>query len=166
MRSPRRPRGMDRVSGCGDGRAGFTLIEVMVALLIFTLAAVVLGGSYVNVLNSYFIMGASVRAADDVMFARAALLSEPDRDKAEEGGEFTRSDRRRVRWKATIEPTNVADLFTVAFHCEVDDPERPKPTTTEQTFRLLRPTWSKSDERAKLREEAKQRIIEAQEVRR
>ena len=33
--------------------AGFSLLEVLVALMIFALSAIVLGSTYVNILNSY-----------------------------------------------------------------------------------------------------------------
>ena len=58
-------------------RQAFTIIEVLVALAILALAAIVLGSSYANVINSYFVMKKSVRAEDDFRFARAALLAEP-----------------------------------------------------------------------------------------
>lgn len=143
-------------------RRAFTLLEVLIALSVFALAAVGLGAAYLNVLNTYAIIEQSARQDDEVAFARAALHAEPDREKAEEGGEFTSTDNRRVRWSATIEPTNVADLFSVTFTCEVDDPERPEPQVTKETYRLLRPTWSEGDEREKLRTEARDRILEFQ----
>lgn len=148
------------------GRSGFTLLEVLCALVIFTLAAAVLGAAYVNVLNSYFAMGKRVRADDDVRFARAALLAEPDRRKAEEGGAYATADGRQVRWRAVIEPTTVADLHRVLFECEVDDRESGEPRRLSEEFRVLRPTWSEAAERDKLRAESRERILELQEARR
>lgn len=144
-------------------RHGFTIVEVLCALAIFTLAAVVLGGAYVNVLNSYFVMSRTVRSEDDLKFARSALLAESDLKKAEEGADFTTTEGRRVRWSATIEPTSVADLFTVIFRCEIGGLGVEAATTVEQSFRVLRPTWSEAGEHDKLRAEAQKRILELQE---
>lgn len=143
---------------------GFTLVEVLVALSIFALAAVVLGSSYLNVLNSYEAVSRGVQTGEDFVFARQLVLNEPDREKVERGGEFDTASGQRARWTAAIESTNVADLFAVTFTCEIADPNRPEPDRVTQTFRLLRPTWSIKDpaERSKLREEAKSRILEMQ----
>ncbi len=142
---------------------GFTLVEVLVALSIFALAVVVLGSSYLNVLNSYEAISRGVQTGEDFVFARQLILNEPDRDKIEEGGEFDTAAGHRARWSALIESTNVADLFAVTFTCEISDPTRPDPDRMVQKFRLLRPTWSKDPaERSKLREEAKSRILELQ----
>ncbi len=141
----------------------FTLIEVLVALSIFALAVVVLGSSYLNVLNSYEAVSRGVQTGEDFVFARQLVLNQPDRDKVEEGGEFDTASGHRARWTAIIESTNVADLFAVTFTCEISDPVRPEPDRVVQKFRVLRPTWSKDlAERSKLREEAKTRILEMQ----
>lgn len=143
-------------------RHAFTIIEVLVALAILALAAIVLGSSYANVINSYFVMKKSVRAEDDFRFARAALLAEADLKKVEEGADFTTADGRRVRWSATVEPTTIADLFDVTFRCEVGGNSGEEANSTEQVFRLLRPTWSDAAERDKLRAESQKRILEMQ----
>ena len=147
-------------------RSGFTIIEVLVALAIFTLAAVVLGGAYANVINSYFVMGKVVRADDDLKFARSELLAETDLKKAEEGNNFTTADGRRVTWSAKIEPTDLPDLFTVHFKCEITGKPGEEAFELEQEFRLLRPTWSEPGERDPRREEVQKRIREAQEKKR
>jgi general secretion pathway protein I len=141
-------------------RRGFTLIEVLIALGIFMMMAVVLGMSYVNILNAYEIASQSVMRDDDVRFARAALLAEADRELVERGAEFDSGGGRKVKWRATIEPTGTADLFAVLFTCEISSPELSKPLITEEYFRVLRPTWSEPAERDKLRAETKTRIAE------
>lgn len=145
-----------------SSRHAFTIIEVLCALAILALAAIVLGSSYANVINGYFVMKKSVRAEDDFMFARMALLTEPDLKKVEEGADFTTAEGRRVRWSATVEPTNIADLFTVMFRCEISGNAAEQSISTEQVFRLLRPTWSEPGERDKLRAESQQRILDMQ----
>ncbi len=142
--------------------AAFTVIEVLVALMIFTLAAVVLGNTYVNVMNAYQVAARGVDRNRDVRFARAAMLAEPDREIVEKGGDFDAGNNRRLTWKASIEPTETADLFTVTFECEISAPDMKQPERTKEVFRVLRPTWSKDDERGKLRAAAKDRITQMQ----
>jgi prepilin-type N-terminal cleavage/methylation domain-containing protein len=57
-------------------RRGFTLIEVLVALMIFGLTAVVMGGAYLNVLNSYEAAQRSNKNDGEVSFARSQLLGD------------------------------------------------------------------------------------------
>lgn len=143
-------------------RRGFTVLEVLIALMIFIGAAVVLGATYLGIMNSYAQLEVDGDYKNDVKFARAALLAEPDFDTAEKGGDFDATDGRHVSWKATIEPTNTADLFSVTFECEVNAAELKEPIHITEAFRLLRPTWSKPEDRDKLRSDARTRIQQLQ----
>ncbi|HOG94310.1 MAG TPA: type II secretion system protein, partial [Opitutaceae bacterium] len=105
-----------------SAQRGFTLLEVLVALSIFALAAVVLGTAYVNVLNSYAVASRLNEGREEVSFARSLLLAEAELKKVEEGGEFDSVEQRRVRWTAKVEPTSTADLFQVSFVCDVTLP--------------------------------------------
>jgi general secretion pathway protein I len=142
---------------------GFTLLEVLVAMTIFAMAAVMLGAAYLNVLNSYEAVSRGVQINEDFAFARQQVLSEPDRKKVEEGGEFETAGGRRAKWQAEIESTGVADVFRVTFSCELADPTRTEPERQTHNFLLLRPTWvTDPAERSKLKEDAKTRILELQ----
>ncbi len=143
--------------------AAFTLVEVLVALAIFALTAVVLGSAYLNVLNSYEVVNRQAQTSEDIAFARQIVLNEPDRAKLELGGEFEATGGRHARWSVQIESTTMADLFRVNFTCEIADPSRPDPEKVVQQFVLLRPTWSIDPaERSKLKEETRTRIFELQ----
>lgn len=149
---------MSRIS-----RAGFSLLEVLVALTIFALSAIVLGSAYVNVLNSYAVAGRVAQTHEDLEFARSLVITQPDITKLEDGGEFDGANGRRVKWSAEITPTTTTDVFTVVFTCEIADPAQPQPEKTVQTFSLLRPTWSIDPAaRSLLRQDAKNRIYELQ----
>jgi len=139
---------------------GFTLLEVLIALAIFVMAAIMLAASYLNVLAGYEAANRAVERHEDVDFARAALMAETDRDAVEKGGEFEAANARRVRWKATIEETEMPDLYLVIFDCELSGGTLKQPEKVQQRFRLLRPTWSKGDERDKLRAKVRDRISE------
>ncbi len=141
-------------------RRGFTLIEVMMALVIFTLTAVVLGSTYVNVLNAYSAVEHNGERDQDVRFARSQLLIEPDRKKAEEGATFDLPGGRQARWHAEIQTSNTADLFQVTFTCELGASGNQQAETVTEIFMLLRPTWSDPVENTKLRQDAKDRITE------
>jgi general secretion pathway protein I len=143
-------------------RFGFTLLEVLVALAIFALAAVVLGATYVNALNAYEAAGRRNEYSEDLRFVRAALLTESDREAAVEGAELGLGGNKRARWHADIAPTDTVDLFAVTWTCEITDPARREPYRVTQTFLLLRPTWSDPVERSKLLDQVRQRIVELQ----
>jgi len=141
---------------------GFTLLEVLVALLIFLMGAVVLGSSYVNVLNGYDLAQRANANTEDIGFARALLLAEPDHDKAEQGGDFDSANHRKVTYHAQIDPTQTADLFAVAFTCEIDDPTATKPEKVTENFMVLRPTWADPTTNTALLAAAKAKIAKLQ----
>lgn len=143
--------------------SAFTLLEVLVALALFAMAAVVLGTGYVNVLNGYQVARRATVSDPEVQFARAQLLTQADVELARRGGDFTAGDGRAVRWTATVEPTTQADLFAVAFECEIAGHETTSIQKVREVFRLLRPTWSVATDRATLRAASRDRILKLQE---
>ena len=140
-------------------RSAFTLLEVMISLAIFILAAVLLGGSYLNVLTGYEAANRAVDRNEDVRFARQAVLTETDPEVVQKGGSFDSANNRHVDWKATLDPTETPDVFQVTFECVINAPDMKKPERVTEVFRLLRPTWSKPDEREKLRSKTRDRIM-------
>src|SRR5690606_15210134 len=99
------------------------------------------------------------RVDANVRFARELLFREPDREEAEQGGEFETVDSGRVAWRAEIEPTAVPDLFAVTIICEIvpGDLDGEERTVTEQ-FRRLRPGWSRDNERDQLHADLQERL--------
>ena len=146
----------------------FTLIEVLMALVVFALTAVVLGSAYVNVLGSYEIARSANATDADVSFARSQLLALPDLQAAQAGAEFDdtapaeNGAPRHVKWTAEIEPTDTTDLFTVNFTCTVADSTAKDAAKVTETFMLVRPTWSDPTARTTLRGNAANRIALAQ----
>jgi general secretion pathway protein I len=137
---------------------GFTLIEVLISLAIFALAAVMIAIAYLNVLGAYQAVARRQQGEEDWKLVRSVVLSEADRTKIEAGGRVQLADSTSLNWTATIEGTAVADLFAITLHAE---PERTSPgdnRTREQKLFLLRPAWSDPVERDKLRSATLQRL--------
>jgi prepilin-type N-terminal cleavage/methylation domain-containing protein len=149
-------------------RRGFTLIEVMVALVIFALTAVVLGSAYVNVLNSYEIARKANVANQALNLAHGQLLQQAALTTAEHGMEFDDDDpsfngvRRHVKWTAEINPTDTTDLFSVILTCIVIESSPPNAAKYTETFMLVRPTWSDPTVRSTQRQNAASRIAVVQ----
>jgi general secretion pathway protein I len=143
-----------------DRKGAFTLIEVLVSLGIFALAAIVLGTAYVNILTNYQAMRAWTVDKEELAFARATLLAEPDREKAEQGGEAALLAGGNIRWTAAIDETTRADLFRVTLDLEITPPPPAGPRREKQVFLLLRPTWSDPARREKLQAEFREQLAE------
>ena len=157
-------------------RRAFTLLEVMISLVIFAIAAVILGAGYLNILNDYAVIGRGTGEDQDVAFAREELLTQGDLPTAQAGDEYDTDDggptapkngtsgvARHVVWTAQISPTNTTDLFSVLFTCTISSASADVPTrTVTQNFMLLRPTWSDPADRTALRQAAAARIAQVQ----
>ena len=128
----------------------FTLVEVLIAVAIFGMAASVLMSAFVNALQSreraakYDLLNADIRAV------RMQLLLEPMLEDAEDGNEYETVHSGEASWEAHIEPTDVVDLFQVGLSIRFSEPPEGLAADYSETLYLLRPTWSESDERSKL----------------
>jgi general secretion pathway protein I len=148
-----------KTNACLD-KFAFTLLEVLLALALFSISVVVLSASFVNVLNSIEAVKVDQTLEQEMAFVRSVVLTAPDLDFLEEGGEISTVGLGFARWEAIAEPTEVADLFKVeikiTFEGRDDVPER----IIEQSLLLLRPAWSDPLEREELRAITKERLVE------
>ncbi len=140
---------------CTIKRFGFSLIEVVVALAIFAMAAVVLSDTFVNALLAREKGLSNDVYNRDIQVVRMQLLLEPNRDNAEDGNTYETLSNGSANWESSIEPTNVVDLFKVEFRIEFSEPQKDQEAVYKETLYLLRPTWSESDERSNLLQEKK-----------
>lgn len=137
---------------------GFTLIEVLVSLAIFALAAVVLSVAYLNIIGSYRAMGSRHQAEEDWKWLQSVVLTEPERPKIEQGGRLPLADGRQVVWSAKIEPAGVADLFRLTLEAEATGAGGQDAWKRRESLHLLRPAWSDPAERERLRDLTRQRV--------
>lgn len=131
-----------------SSRRAFTLVEVLVSLAIFALAAIALSAAYLNVLGAYQTVRQRQHGDEEWKFLRAQVLTEPDRAVLERGGSLPLPDGQLLRWSVQIEPTTIADLFAVTVRSETAS-ETSSPQ--ERRILLLRPAWSEPGDRDRLR---------------
>ena len=141
-------------------RRAFTLIEVLVSLAIFALAAVGLGAAYSNVLLGRVALKEHSVGIDDIARARAAMLETISFANLEIGGDIYLPDERMARWKAAALPTTVSDLFSVTLTVEIQTERGGAfgPPHIETQY-LLSPTWSVEADRKKLQSDAAARLL-------
>ena len=139
-------------------RRGFTLIEVLMSLAIFALAAVSLGAAYSNVLMGRLALKQDEQRLDDLARCRAALLETPGFDDVEAGGDIHLPGGRTAHWQGKIEATAVSDLSAVQLTAEIEPIDGGDVEEFTETRMLLRPTWSIPSDRQKIRDEARQRL--------
>ncbi len=139
-------------------RRAFTLVEVLISLAMFALAAISLGAAYTNVVLSRQALKVNDVAVDDLARARAALLETVNYDDVAAGGEIHLPGDRLATWKGEIEATSVSDLFTVTLTVEIQNADGTDAPALTETRLLLRPTWSVPADRQKIRDAAKQRL--------
>ena len=148
-------------------RAGaFSLIEVLVALAIFAMGAVLLASSYINVLFAYGAAANVDSYEDDLRTVRQLVLEEPDPELLEQGGDVELPGDRHASWNVTLEPTETVDLHRVLLEVEISGGELKEAVHVTQEFQVLRPTWSDATERSRLLAEAQSRITEINQARR
>lgn len=140
------------------GIRGFTFLEVLVALAIFAFSGMVLVSAYLNVLAAQHASLQRDANAADYRLVRDVLCAEPDREKVIVWNNLELPGERTARWRATLKPTQVADLFEVTLEIELPAGEDRKETTITENLRLLRPTWSQGGEGDTLRADARSRL--------
>ncbi|MFT6059722.1 MAG: general secretion pathway protein I [Lentimonas sp.] len=142
---------------------GFSLIEVVVALALFAMASVVLTSSFVNALLAREHGQSNDLRHADIRAVRMQLLLEPNIDDAEDGDRYDTLNNGTANWEASIEPTNVIDLFEVQLSIEFSEPQEEQAATYTESLYLLRPTWSKTDERSSLLQDKKDELQNARD---
>ncbi|MBL4574708.1 MAG: hypothetical protein JKY51_01235 [Opitutaceae bacterium] len=141
-------------------RVAFTLLEVLLALALFAISVVVLSASFVNVLFSIEAVKVDHALEQEMTFVRTFVLTAPDLETLEDGGEVSTGGLGFARWEAIAEPTEVADLFKVFIKVIFEGQNDEQDRIIEQSLLLLRPSWSDPLDREKLREVTRERLVE------
>ncbi len=145
--------------------SGFTIVEVMLSLSLFIVAAAVFASSYVNVITSFETVQVDQAYEQDMTMIRQEAFMIEDVLELEEGGEVPTGSHGLASWKVEYEPTLVADLFKVKLMVVLNpanDDGEVESREVEETYYLTRPTWSEPSEREVLRADSRDRLLEKQ----
>ena len=171
----RRPRGPipKTPPSCNGFRLskGYLLVEVLVALALFGMAAVYLvDGAFVAARFTRH-MKDTREMEQDLLWARSQIFAEPDYEKISEGGDLETLTLGEIRWETEVELSSVLDVYKVSLSIDHDGSEEfgIEAGERESTIHLLRPTWSKhgdfASDRAELLNDKRDKIREIKEGR-
>ncbi len=138
-------------------KQGFTILEVLVAVVIFAGAATVLVSSYVNILSNFEASRLKANFDEELAYVRGELQTISDIEEAEDGLDFDMGNGVTGNWYSEIEMTEIPNLFTVNLFVDMRDADGER-QQLEQLFYLLRPSWSEVDEVDRAREDLQERM--------
>ena len=133
----------------------FSLLEVMLATAIFAIAAVVLTSAFSNALSALQTMRKETNDEPIFRYIRSLVITVPNLANFEEGETLDLPDSATISWTAVAEQTQIADLFKVELTMSLKKKDADEPIVRVERLYLLRPTWSDSDDRAKIISEGK-----------
>lgn len=157
-----------RAKGCARPTSpGFTLLEVLLALALFSIAGLVLAAAYANILNNLEKVKLDQALEDELALVRMQVLLQPELEEVERGGDLPTLHYGEARWRASVTPSErIADLFRVDLEIDLEGRGDQLPARTlTQTLWLLRPDWSEPTDRDNLRAQRRQEIEEEKRFR-
>ncbi len=150
---------------------GFMLIEVLIAVALFGMAAVFLVDGISVASRTMSLMKDTREMEQDLLWARSQIFKEHRYEEIEDGGEIKALTIGEIIWATEIEMTEVVDLYSVVLTMEYEgnDEIGIEPGERISKMFLLRPGWAnESDfatERSRLLEDKRDKIREMKEER-
>lgn len=147
------------------------MIEVLIALALFALSAVILVDGAFIASRVAREMKDTRELEQDLLWVRSEVLKIADYEKFSEGGELEALSMGGVGWEATVEMTEVLDLYKVVLRLEYEGNEDYgiEPGERESSMYLLRPTWGNhrefSSDRTRLLDDRRRKMQEYQDER-
>ena len=148
--------------GLGGGKRGFTLLEVLIAMVLFFVAVTYFSLAYLNTLNVMESVSVKQGLEQDMSTIRRQALFLSDPAEVDEGGTVQTGEHGQARWEVEYEPTQVADLFLVTLKVEWEPKEEGGVSEVVEQYYLTRPSWSEPTERDELRARTRERLVDRQ----
>lgn len=149
----------------GPLRRGFTVLEVLIAMVIFFAAFTSLSFIFVNNLETLGKLEIQADRQGTLRFIRSQILMIEDLDTLEDGGEIETLDLGTCRWEAEAEPTELAGLFALRLALEFEGTDTQEAFERSESLYVLRPTWMEQDEYSARISEAKDAYDNARRTR-
>ncbi len=139
---------------------GFSIAELLIALVLFALAAFVLGRAAMDSLNAMVRPAVYNHNQRILNETREAVFAARSRTELEAGGEReialmiqgedgTDTENVRLRWEAEVFPTRVLNVFAVDVTIRVEGGEERQQLIEERIF-AYRPSWLDAEEQEQL----------------
>lgn len=128
---------------CPENRA-FTLLEVLIALAVFSTAATVFVAAVNSGMIALDLAKNQARSEVNERFILRQILPIPTRRQMEEGGEVVLPDDTTARWSADILETNIVDLFELRITLEYETDFRVSLDDADEatfSYYVLRQNW-------------------------
>ena len=142
-----------------SNKQGFTILEVLVSVLIFTGAATVLVASYINILGNFEASRVKTNFEEELAYVRSELQIISDPELAIEGAEFDMGNGTTGLWWSELEMTEIPNLFSVILYVNMTNSDGTRIDLSQQ-FYLLRPSWGELDEVEVARVDLQERMVD------
>lgn len=123
-------------------RPGFTLTEVLVALVLFVLATTVLASAVNNAIRALESLEIKEGTEQDYRFIRSQIFTITDLTTFEQGGTIQTPDAGEAQWSSNVTPTQTADLYQVVLTVDLPGQGDVPAESQTRTYFLLRPSWT------------------------
>jgi hypothetical protein len=143
---------------------GFLMIEVMIALGLFSLAVTVLAQACLNAIHANEIIAQKEPAFEDFTFLYTVVLGKFDKNHLDARGDICCPQSGNANWNVQWAPTDVVDLYSGTVEATFDLPGIDKTVVYEQMACVYRPHSMTASDRQGLIDKAKSKRLAKKEA--
>ncbi|WP_309397409.1 type II secretion system protein [Cerasicoccus maritimus] len=122
-------------------RDGFTLIEALLAIGLFTIASAMLIQAAFNSVYAFEAIQSNSDKEQLYRYLLRSIIAIEDQETMEEGGDWQMPDETQANWEVVIEDAEMVDLYRVVISITLEEDDEAR----EFEVHLYRPDWSSVD---------------------